>query len=64
MASGETGKKPETVEITRFVCSEPKCTNGEHVWDGPVVMRGNMGSVSCSKCGVLAFDVDNYMGGF
>jgi hypothetical protein len=56
----------ETTPITAIVCSAPKCTDGseEHKWDGPVVMRGNMGSVSCSKCGVLAFDVDNYMGGY
>lgn len=56
-------KKPQSVPLTAFVCSPPKCKDGEHQWDGPTVMRGNMGSVSCSKCGVLAFDVDTFMGG-
>lgn len=52
--------------ITAFVCSKPKCTdNGVlHKWNGPVVERGNISSVSCSKCGVLAYDVDTFMGGF
>lgn len=51
--------------LTAHVCSEPKCSDGttQHKWDGPVVMRGRMGSMSCSNCGVLAFDVDNFMGG-
>lgn len=49
---------------TRFVCSAPKCTDGEHVMDGPVVQVGRAYSVSCSKCGVSAFEVDMFMGGF
>ena len=50
--------------ITVIKCSAPCCTEGEHKWDGPAVMRGRMGSASCSKCGVLAFDVDTFMGGY
>ena len=50
-------------QITAFACSAPRCTKGEHKMDGPVVQRENMGSVSCSKCGALAFDVDTFMGG-
>jgi hypothetical protein len=49
--------------VTIFACASPHCTSTEHQWDGPVVQRGHTGSVSCSKCGALAFDVDNFMGG-
>jgi hypothetical protein len=49
--------------VTTIACGPPRCTDGEHKMDGPVVQRGNMGSVSCSKCGALAFDVDTFMGG-
>jgi hypothetical protein len=57
-------KEEKELPITAFVCGPIQCTDGEHVWNGPNVWRGNMCSVSCSKCGALAFDVDNYMGGF
>ena len=50
-------------QVTTFVCAPSACIVGDHKMDGPVVQRGHTGSVSCSKCGALAFDVDNFMGG-
>lgn len=46
------------------VCAAPKCTEAEHVWDGGTVKIGNAYSVSCSKCGISAFEVDTFMGGW
>jgi hypothetical protein len=57
------GEAVEVPPATAFACGPPRCADGEHKMDGPVVQRGNMGSVSCSKCGALAFDVDTFMGG-
>lgn len=51
-------------EVTAIVCSAPKCTEGEHKWDGPTVQVGRAYSVSCSKCGISALEVDTFMGGF
>jgi hypothetical protein len=60
MPTEKASEKP----ITAFVCSSPKCIEGEHQMDGPVVQVGRAYSVSCSKCGVSAFEVDTFMGGF
>ena len=47
----------ERPRITGFICGRG-CINGEHQWDGPEVRIDHGGSVSCSKCGMLAIDVD------
>jgi hypothetical protein len=40
-------------KLTLSMCGPRDC---EHKWDGPEVLFENGGSVSCSKCGMLAID--------
>lgn len=35
-----------------------ECKPDEHVWDGPPHYEQNMGTVTCSKCGAWAINVD------
>jgi hypothetical protein len=44
------------------VCMNADKAGGQHVWDGPSVDNGVYCSVSCSRCGVLAIDVDARLG--
>jgi hypothetical protein len=50
------GAEENKPAITAIACS-PKCIGGkDHQWDGPIVKLERGGSVSCSKCGMLAIE--------
>ena len=58
---GEVMGELPKVDITGFVCgpSNSTCTcrcpeSCDHVWDGPVLMRQNGGTSTCSRCGAPA----------
>ena len=52
----------EDSRIVLFQCP-PKCSVGEHKWDGPQWNSddGRQGSVTCSKCGIHAIDEDMFL---
>jgi|KBSMisStandDraft_5_1062788.scaffolds.fasta_scaffold267398_4 hypothetical protein len=55
----------ERSEVVEIICDPTVCLNADkvgdkHVWDGDCVDIGPYHSVSCSRCGVLAIDVDQW----
>lgn len=43
------------------ICMNADQVGGKHVWDGPAADFGWGSSASCSQCGVLAIDVDQWL---
>lgn len=42
------------------VCPKAAAPGEKHRWDGPTIEGACFSSVSCSRCGALAIDVDQW----